>query len=155
MVVSFMTLILGKFVSFFYGNFGTEIAWYGIFLYIFNFIVSFLALRIGIVTKSPVKIMYTSFFLIVTLPFNILTPTYSVTSIFGSAIGLIGIYIFSKFSGTVRDFVLSIFVVLVSFLIRPEGFAGTLLILLPVFLFLILNSRRKLNLKNLAIAQDF
>jgi hypothetical protein len=147
-----MTLILGNFISSFYENFGTEIAWYGIFLYIFNFIVSLLALRIGIVTKSPVKIMCTSFFLIVTIPFNILTPTYTVTSIFGSAIGLIGIFIFSRFSGNVRDFVLAIFVVLVSFLIRPEGFTGTLLILLPIFLIMILNSRKQLNLKYLAIS---
>jgi len=155
MVVSFMTLILGNFISSFYDNFGIEIAWYGVFLFIFNFIVSLLALRIGIITKSPVKIMYTSFFLILIIPFNILTPTYTVTSIFGGAIGLIGIITFSRFSGTARDFILSIFVVLVSFLIRPEGFTGTLIIFLPIFLFTIWNFRKQLNTKKLFISIGF
>ena len=95
-VVSFMTQLLGDAISGLYSNFGNEISWYGIFLYLVNFLLAILALRIGFMTRRKIDLYLSIVFIVLIVPFNVLTPTYTVTSVLTSGVGILGLVVASN-----------------------------------------------------------
>lgn len=137
-VVSFMTQPLGNAISGLYSNLGNNTSWYGIFLYLINFLLAILALRIGFITGRKIDLYLSIVFIVLIVPFNVLTPTYTVTSVLTSGVGILGLLVASKFSKRNMDFISFSFLVLMSFLIRPEALVGTLVFLGPVSLMYLL-----------------
>jgi hypothetical protein len=127
-----MTQLLGDAISGLYSNFGNEISWYGIFLYLVNFLLAILALRIGFMTGRKIDLYLSTIFIILIVPFNILTPTYTVTSVLTSGVGILGLVVALKTSKRILDFISFTVLILISFLIRPEALLGTLVFLGPV-----------------------
>jgi hypothetical protein len=147
-----MTQILGDALSFIYSNFGNEISWYGIFLYLVNFLLAILALRIGFMTGRKIDLYLSIVFIILIVPFNVLTPTYTVTSVLTSGVGILGLVVASKFSKRIFDFISFTVLILMSFLIRPEALVGTLVFLGPVALSYLVIYRKTVNKSKLIIA---
>lgn len=139
-IVSFMTQILGKSISIFYSEFGNDISWYGIFLYLINLLIAITTLRIGFMTGKSIDLYLSIIFLIIVTPFNILTPTYTVTSALAGGIGILGLVISVKYSKKITDIVFLITLILMSFLIRPEAMLGTVLFVGPVSLFFLISN---------------
>ena len=139
-IVSFMTLILGKCLSVLYSLFGTNFSWYGFFLLLINFLVGIAIIRLGTIDKRSFNLWIVILVLVLITPFNILTPTYTVTSILSCGVGILGL-----FNALVRETrnteILSyLFLISVGFLIRPEALLGVIAILIPVcMVFLFLN----------------
>jgi hypothetical protein len=135
-----MTLILGKCLSVLYSLFGTNFSWYGFFLLLINFLVGIAIIRLGTIDKRSFNLWIVILILVVITPFNILTPTYTVTSILSCGVGILGL-----FNALVRETrnteILSyLFLISVGFLIRPEALLGVIAILIPVcMVFLFLN----------------
>ena len=151
-VVSFMTQLLGDAIAGLYSNFGNEISWYGIFLYLVNFLLAILALRIGFMTGRKIDLYLSIVFIILIVPFNVLTPTYTVTCVLTSGVGILGLVVASKFSKRILDFISFTVLILMSFLIRPEALVGTLVFLGPVALSYLLIYRKTVNKSKLIIA---
>ena len=139
-IVSFMTLILGKCLSVLYSLFGTNFSWYGFFLLLINFLVGIAIIRLGTIDKRSFNLWIVILVLVLITPFNILTPTYTVTSILSCGVGILGL-----FNALVRETrnteILSyLFLISVGFLTRPEALLGVIAILIPVcMVFLFLN----------------
>ena len=150
-VVSFMTQILGYALSFIYSNFGNEISWYGIFLYLVNFLLAILALRIGFMTGRKFDLYLSIVFTVLIVPFNVLTPTYTVSSVLTSGVGILGLVVASIFSNRLIDYFSFSVLILISFLIRPEALVGTIVFLGPVSLAYLIFYRKTLNRKKLII----
>jgi hypothetical protein len=135
-----MTLILGKCLSVLYSLFGTNFSWYGFFLLLINFLVGIAIIRLGTIDKRSFNLWIVILVLVLITPFNILTPTYTVTSILSCGVGILGL-----FNALVRETrnteILSyLFLISVGFLIRPEALLGVIAILIPVcMVFLFLN----------------
>ena len=151
-VVSFMTQLLGDAISGLYSNFGNEISWYGIFLYLVNFLLAILALRIGFMTGRKIDLYLSIVFIVLIVPFNVLTPTYTVTSVLTSGVGILGLVVALKTSERILDFISFTVLILISFLIRPEALLGTLVFLGPVSLIYLLIYRKNVNKIKLIIA---
>ena len=137
-IVSFMTLMLGKSMSVFYSLFGTNFSWYGLFLLIINYLIGIAIIRLGSIDKRNYNIWITIMVLILITPFNILTPTHTVTSIFSCGIGIIGLVYSLIRKVTNIEILFYMFLISVGFLIRPEALLGVIAILIPisiVFLF--------------------
>jgi hypothetical protein len=150
-VVSFMTQILGDALSFIYSNFGNEISWYGIFLYLVNFLLAILALRIGFMTGRKFDLYLSIVFTVLIVPFNVLTPTYTVSSVLTSGVGILGLVVASIFSNRLIDYFSFSVLILISFLIRPEALVGTIVFLGPVSLAYLIVYRKTLNREKLII----
>ena len=148
-VVSFMTQILGNEISKLYSNFGNEVSWYGIFLYLVNFFIAISALRIGFTTERRIDLYLSIIFITLVVPFNVLTPTYTVTSVLASGLGLLGVVVASKFSKGIFDWFIYSLLILLSFLIRPEALVGTLVFLGPALLLYLLINRKTVSKKGL------
>ena len=151
-VVSFMTQLLGDAISGLYSNFGNEISWYGIFLYLVNFLLAILALRIGFMTGRKIDLYLSIVFIVLIVPFNVLTPTYTVTSVLTSGVGILGLVVALKTSKGILDFISFTVLILLSFLIRPEALLGTLVFLGSVSLIYLLIYRKTVNKIKLIIA---
>jgi len=150
-VVSVMTQLLGDAISGLYSNFGNKTSWFGIFLYLVNFLLAILAIRIGFMTGRKIDLYSSIIFIILIMPFNVLTPTYTVTSVLTSGVGILGLAVASKSSKRILDFISFAFLILISFLIRPEALLGTLVFLGPVSLFYLLIYRKTVNKNKLII----
>ena len=150
-VVSFMTQILGNEISKLYSNFGNEVSWYGIFLYLVNFFIAISALRIGFITGRKIDLYLSFIFITLVVPFNVLTPTYTVTSVLASGLGLLGIVVASKFRKGIFDWFIYSLLILISFLIRPEALVGTLVFLGPTLLLYLLINRKTISKIRLTI----
>jgi hypothetical protein len=150
-VVSVMTQVLGNEISKLYSNFGNEVSWYGIFLYLVNFFIAISALRIAFMTGRRINLYLSIVFIILVVPFNVLTPTYTVTSVLSSGVGLLGIVVASKFSKEIFDWFIYSLLILLSFLIRPEALVGTLVFLGPTSLLFILIYRKMVSKKGLIL----
>jgi hypothetical protein len=144
-----MTQILGNEILKLYSNFGNEVSWYGIFLYLVNFFIAISALRIGFMTERRIDLYLSIIFIILVVPFNVLTPTYTVTSVLASGLGLLGIVVVSKFSKGIFDWFIYSLLILLSFLIRPEALVGTLVFLGPTLLLYLLINRKTVIKKGL------
>jgi hypothetical protein len=144
-----MTQILGNEISKLYSNFGNEVSWYGIFLYLVNFFIAISALRIAFMTRRRIDLYLSIIFIILVVPFNVLTPTYTVTSVLASGLGLLGIVVVSKFSKGIFDWFIYSLLILLSFLIRPEALVGTLVFLGPTLLLYLLINRKTVIKKGL------
>ena len=150
-VVSVMTQVLGNEISKLYSNFGIEISWYGIFLFLVNFFIAISALRIGFMSGRRIDLYLSVIFIILVVPFNVLTPTYTVTSVLASGTGLLGIVVASKFSKRIFDWLIYSLLILLSFLTRPEALVGTLVFLGPTSLLFILIFRKTVSKKRLIL----
>jgi hypothetical protein len=150
-VVSVMTQVLGNEILKLYSNFGNEVSWYGIFLYLVNFFIAISALRIAFMTGRRINLYLSIVFIILVVPFNVLTPTYTVTSVLSSGVGLLGIVVASKFSKEIFDWFIYSLLILLSFLIRPEALVGTLVFLGPTSLLFILIYRKIVSKKGLIL----
>ena len=138
-IVSFMTLMLGKSISVIYSLFGTNFSWYGLFLLIINYLIGVAIIRLGSIDKKSHSIWIAILAIILITPFNILTPTYTVSSILSCGVGVIGLSysLIRKTTNTETSFY--VILILAGFLIRPEALLGVIAILFPiciVFLFL-------------------
>jgi hypothetical protein len=138
-IVSFMTLMLGKSISVIYSLFGTNFSWYGLFLLIINYLIGVAIIRLGSIDKKSYSIWIAILAIILITPFNILTPTYTVSSILSCGVGVIGLSysLIRKTTNTETSFY--VILILAGFLIRPEALLGVIAILFPiciVFLFL-------------------
>jgi hypothetical protein len=138
-IVSFMTLMLGKSISIIYSLFGTNFSWYGLFLLIINYLIGVAIIRLGSIDKKSYSIWIAILAIILIIPFNILTPTYTVSSILSCGVGIIGLFysLIRKTTNTETSFY--VILILVGYLIRPEALLGVIAILFPicvVFLFL-------------------
>jgi hypothetical protein len=140
-----MTQILGNEISKLYSNFGNEVSWYGIFLYLVNFFIAISALRIAFMTRRRIDLYLSIIFIILVVPFNVLTPTYTVTSVLASGLGLLGIVVASKFSIGIFDWFIYSLLILISFLIRPEALVGTLVFLGPTLILYLLINRKTIS----------
>ena len=144
-IVSFMTLILGKCLSVLYSLFGTNFSWYGFFLLLINFLVGIAIIRLGTIDKRSFNLWIVILILVVITPFNILTPTYTVTSILSCGVGILGL-----FNALVRETrnteILSyLFLISVGFLIRPEALLGVIAILIPICMVFLFFNKDKIN----------
>jgi hypothetical protein len=133
-----MTLVLGKSLSVLYSLFGTNFSWYGFFLLFINFLIGIAIIRLGTIDKRSFNLWVAILVLVLITPFNILTPTYTVTSILSCGVGILGLFhaLVRKTRYTEILFYLSL--ISVGFLIRPEALFGVIAILFPicmVFLF--------------------
>ena len=138
-IVSFMTLMLGKSISVIYSLFGTNFSWYGLFLLIINYLIGVAIIRLGSIDKKSYSIWIAILAIILIIPFNILTPTYTVSSILSCGVGIIGLFysLIRKTTNTETSFY--VILILAGYLIRPEALLGVIAILFPicvVFLFL-------------------
>ena len=138
-IVSFMTLMLGKSISVIYSLFGTNFSWYGLFLLIINYLIGVAIIRLGSIDKKSYSIWIAILAIILITPFNILTPTYTVSSILSCGVGIIGLFysLIRKTTNTETSFY--VILILAGYLIRPEALLGVIAILFPicvVFLFL-------------------
>jgi hypothetical protein len=134
-----MTLMLGKSISVIYSLFGTNFSWYGLFLLIINYLIGVAIIRLGSIDKKSYSIWIAILAIILITPFNILTPTYTVSSILSCGVGVIGLSysLIRKTTNTETSFY--VILILAGFLIRPEALLGVIAILFPiciVFLFL-------------------
>jgi hypothetical protein len=127
-----MTLLLGKSLSVIYSLLGTNYSWYGFFLLTINFLIGVALIRLGTIDKKGFNLWISITAVVLITPFNILTPTYTVTSILSCGVGIIGlIYAISR-KTNYTEILLYVLLISVGFLIRPEALFGTVAILLPV-----------------------
>jgi hypothetical protein len=146
-----MTLMLGKSISVFYSLFGTNFSWYGLFLLIINYLIGVAIIKLGSIDKKSYSIWIAILAIILITPFNILTPTYTVTSILSCGVGIIGMFFSLIRKTTKTETLFYVILILAGYLIRPEALLGVIAILFPicvVFMFL----RRDLINKNKTIA---
>jgi hypothetical protein len=137
-IVSFMTFLLGKSLSVLYSLFGTNYSWYGFFLLTINFLVGIALIRLGSLDKKSFNFWIAILALVLITPFNILTPTYTVTSILSCGVGIIGLIYALVRNTRYTEILFYVLLISVGFLIRPEALVGTVAILFPicaVFLF--------------------
>jgi len=138
-IVSFMTLMLGKSISVIYSLFGTNFSWYGLFLLIINYLIGVAIIRLGSIDKKSYSIWIAILAIILITPFNILTPTYTVTSILSCGVGIIGLFYSLIRKTTNTETLFYVILILAGYLTRPEALLGVIAILFPiciVFLFL-------------------
>jgi len=140
-----MTLMLGKSISVFYSLFGTNFSWYGLFLLIINYLIGVAIIRLGSIEKRNYNIWITIIVLILITPFNILTPTYTVTSILSCGIGIIGLVYSLIRKVTNIEILFYMFLISVGFLIRPEALLGVIAILIPISIVFLFFSRDKIT----------
>ena len=137
-IVSFMTLVLGKSLSVVYSVFGTNFSLYGFFLLIINYLIGTAIIRIGILEEKSFNFWIAILALVLITPFNILTPTYTVTSILSCGVGIIGLVYALVRKTRYTEILLYILLLSVGFLVRPEALLGVTAILIPtcmVYLF--------------------
>jgi len=137
-IVSFTTFLLGKSLSALYSLLGTNYSWYGFFLLTINFLIGVALIRLGSLDKRSFNLWITILALVLITPFNILTPTYTVTSILSCGVGIIGLIYALVRNTRYPEILFYVFLISVGFLIRPEALVGTVAILFPicvVFLF--------------------
>ena len=137
-IVSFMTFLLGKSLSVLYSLFGTNYSWYGFFLLTINFLIGVALIRLGSLDKRSFNLWIAILALVLITPFNILTPTYTVTSILSCGVGIIGLIYALVGNTRYTEILFYVLLISVGFLIRPEALVGTVAILFPicvVFLF--------------------
>jgi hypothetical protein len=144
-IVSFMTLMLGKSISVFYSLFGTNFSWYGLFLLIINYLIGVAIIRLGSIDKRNYNIWITIMVLILITPFNILTPTYTVTSILSCGIGIIGLVYSLIRKVTNIEILFYMFLISVGFLIRPEALLGVIAILIPISIVFLFSNRDQIS----------
>jgi hypothetical protein len=140
-----MTLMLGKSISVFYSLFGTNFSWYGLFLLIINYLIGVAIIRLGSIDKRNYNIWITIMVLILITPFNILTPTYTVTSILSCGIGIIGLVYSLIRKVTNIEILFYMFLISVGFLIRPEALLGVIAILIPISIVFLFFNRDKIT----------
>ena len=137
-IVSFMTLMLGKFLSVLYSLFGTNFSWYGFFLLFINFLIGIAIIRLGTIDKRSSNLWIAILVLFLITPFNILTPTYTVTSILSCGVGILGLFYALVRQARYTEILSYLLLISVGYLIRPEALLGVIAILIPtcmVFLF--------------------
>ena len=137
-IVSFMTLMLGKFLSVLYSLFGTNFSWYGFFLLFINFLIGIAIIRLGTIDKRSSNLWIAILVLFLITPFNILTPTYTVTSILSCGVGILGLFYALVRQTRYTEILSYLLLISVGYLIRPEALLGVIAILIPicmVFLF--------------------
>ena len=133
-----MTLMLGKFLSVLYSLFGTNFSWYGFFLLFINFLIGIAIIRLGTIDKRSSNLWIAILVLFLITPFNILTPTYTVTSILRSGVGILGLFYALVRQTRYTEILSYLLLISVGYLIRPEALLGVIAILIPicmVFLF--------------------
>ena len=144
-IVSFMTFLLGKSLSVLYSLFGTNYSWYGFFLLTINFLIGVAIIRLGSLDKKSYNIWIAILALVLITPFNILTPTYTVTSILSCGVGIIGLIYALVRNARYTEIIFYVLLISVGFLIRPEALVGTVAILFPICVFYLFFNKDLLN----------
>ena len=144
-IVSFMTFLLGKSLSVIYSLFGTNYSWYGFFLLTINFVIGVALIRLGSLDKKSFNIWIAILALVLITPFNILTPTYTVTSILSCGVGIIGLIYALVRNARYTEILFYVFLISVGFLIRPEALVGTVAILFPICVFYLFFNKDLVN----------
>ena len=133
-ILSFMTFLLSKPLSVLYSLFGTNYSWYGFFLLTINFLIGIALIRLGSLDKKSFNLWIAILALVLITPFNILTPTYTVTSILSCGVGIIGLIYALVRNTRYTEILFYVLLISVGFLIRPEALVGTVAILFPICL---------------------
>ena len=144
-IVSFMTFLLGKSLSVLYSLFGTNYSWYGFFLLTINFLIGVALIRLGSLDKNSFNIWIAILALVLITPFNILTPTYTVTSILSCGVGIIGLIYALARNARYTEILFYVLLISVGFLIRPEALVGTVAILFPICVFYLFFNKDLVN----------
>gem|GEM_PF-2790483 len=144
-IVSFMTFLLGKSLSVIYSLFGTNYSWYGFFLLTINFLIGVALIRLGTIDKKSFNIWIVILALVLITPFNILTPTYTVTSILSCGVGIIGLIYALARNARYTEILFYVLLISVGFLIRPEALVGTVAILFPICMFYLFFNKVRVN----------
>ena len=144
-IVSFMTFLLGKSLSVLYSLFGTNYSWYGFFLLTVNFLIGVALIRLGSLDKNSFNIWIAILALVLITPFNILTPTYTVTSILSCGVGIIGLIYALARNARYTEILFYVLLISVGFLIRPEALVGTVAILFPICVFYLFFNKDLVN----------
>ena len=144
-IVSFMTLILGKCLSVLYSLFGTNFSWYGFFLLLINFLVGIAIIRLGTIDKRSFNLWIAILVLVLITPFNILSPTYTVTSILSCGVGILGLFHALVRNIRYTEILFYLTLISVGFLIRPEAVLGVIAILFPICMVFLFFNKDKIN----------
>ena len=144
-IVSFMTLILGKCLSVLYSLFGTNFSWYGFFLLFINFLIGIAIIRLGNIDKRSFNLWIVILVLVLITPFNILTPTYTVTSILSCGVGILGLFQALVRQTRYTEILSYLLLISVGFLIRPEALLGVIAILIPICMVFLFFNKDKIN----------
>jgi hypothetical protein len=144
-IVSFMTLILGKCLSVLYSLFGTNFSWYGFFLLFINFLIGIAIIRLGNIDKRSFNLWIVILVLVLITPFNILTPTYTVTSILSCGVGILGLFHALVRQTRYTEILSYLLLISVGFLIRPEALLGVIAILIPICMVFLFFNKDKIN----------
>jgi hypothetical protein len=140
-----MTFLLGKSLSVLYSLFGTNYSWYGFFLLTVNFLIGVALIRLGSLDKNSFNIWIAILALVLITPFNILTPTYTVTSILSCGVGIIGLIYALARNARYTEILFYVLLISVGFLIRPEALVGTVAILFPICVFYLFFNKDLVN----------
>jgi hypothetical protein len=140
-----MTLILGKCLSVLYSLFGTNFSWYGFFLLFINFLIGIAIIRLGNIDKRSFNLWIVILVLVLITPFNILTPTYTVTSILSCGVGILGLFQALVRQTRYTEILSYLLLISVGFLIRPEALLGVIAILIPICMVFLFFNKDKIN----------
>lgn len=148
-----MSIPLSKFLGFLYSNFDFGISIYGLFLFITNLLVILGTSNFVKYSRNEISLIAIFTFNMLIIPINILGPTFTISSISSTGVGIMGIILYYKNLGN-KWYTYSFYFLLIvlGYLIRTEAFIGVLVFILPFCLYSILTheGQKKYN-KNLIL----
>ena len=150
-------MLLSRFLGFLYSNFDFDISIYGLFLFITNLLVIFGTSNFVKYSRNEISLIAVFTFNMLIIPINILGPTFTISSISSTGVGIIGIIIYYKNLGNKwYTYTFYFLLIVLGYLIRTEAFIGVLIFILPFCLFniFIYEGRKKLN-KSLILIFSF
>ncbi len=110
-----------------------------------NFLIGIAIIRLGTVDKRSFNLWIAILVLVLITPFNILSPTYTVTSILSCGVGMLGLFHALVRSTTYTEILFYLTLTSVGFLIRPEAVLGVIAILFPICMAFLFFNKDKIN----------
>ena len=152
-IVPYMSSILGYLLNLLQIKAELSISVYGIFLFITNLAISFGTINFLNYTMNQISKLSIILFNLFTVPINILSPTFTITSILATGTGIIGSILYFKFG---RDnwftYLFYFLIIVIGFLIRPEAFLGAMILTTPVSLFILMTNLEKKKIKKIMLS---
>ena len=130
--VTFISNILGNFISWFHQNNMIKISIYGVILSITNLIILFAVIKIIQMKVTQTANWLGLLTLALIFPILLLSPTFTITAILSIGIGIVGITLcIARFNEKKIYFVFFVFLVVTGILIRIDALYGIVIFLLP------------------------
>ena len=147
-VIPFISPALSIIINFFTFNTVSPFSIYGLALLGANLLIILASLSLIALTKNGISRIIIYGFNLCIIPMLILVPTYTISSILLTGVGYLGSFMYYRQQGQLKvGFIFYFLLILLGYLVRPEGFIGVTFLLSPFLILLVYLLRSKLKIK--------